>query len=436
MSGPPQRGVAARLASRLLNAVAYRRVQLVGGLLLSALPALIRWPSRGGETHLFELSLSPPDQGITNALIGGVFATLLGFITLRQLKTHPGVASVGYVFYAFAMTYGGLSLLLLFLRADYSRYQLITSFALTLIWFLFTDIITTRRTRLAVGLIPSLGFRPPPSSPRIDWVYLTEPQIDTERFGSVVADFRAELPAEWVRFVARCALAGLPVYDIRQIRESTTGRVEIEHLSENTLGATLHGLVYARLKRGLDLLGVLLATPFALIILAFAVVAIRAEGGGPALFTQRRMGYQGREFTIFKLRTMRVEGERRGQQFTRQNDPRITAVGKYLRKYRIDEIPQIWNILKGEMSWIGPRPEAVALSEWYEREVPFYSYRHMVRPGISGWAQVNQGNVAKIGAATDKLHYDFYYIKHMSPWLDLLITAKTIQTVLTGFGAL
>ncbi len=130
-----------------------------------------------------------------------------------------------------------------------------------------------------------------------------------------------------------------------------------------------------------------------------------------------------------------MDADRMGSQFTADNDPRITRVGRVLRKYRIDELPQIINILAGEMSWIGPRPEAVELSQWYEREVPFYVYRHIVRPGITGWAQVNQGNVAEVEAATYKLHYDFYYIKHFSPWLDVLITAKTIRTVLTGFGS-
>jgi lipopolysaccharide/colanic/teichoic acid biosynthesis glycosyltransferase len=122
-----------------------------------------------------------------------------------------------------------------------------------------------------------------------------------------------------------------------------------------------------------------------------------------------------------------------GQRFTIEGDRRITKVGQFLRKYRIDEFPQIFNILKGDMSWIGPRPEAAELSHWYEKEVPFYAYRHAVRPGISGWAQVHQGNVAEVQAATVKLHYDFYYIKYFSPWLDLLILAKTMRTVLDGF---
>ena len=123
------------------------------------------------------------------------------------------------------------------------------------------------------------------------------------------------------------------------------------------------------------------------------------------------------------------------RQYTVDHDPRITRIGRLIRKYRIDELPQIFNILRGEMSWIGPRPEAVDLAEWYERDIPFYAYRHAVRPGITGWAQTNQGNVAEIDAATAKLHYDFYYIKHFSPSLDLLIALKTIKTILTGFGS-
>ena len=113
----------------------------------------------------------------------------------------------------------------------------------------------------------------------------------------------------------------------------------------------------------------------------------------------------------------------------------MTRIGRFLRRTRIDELPQIWNILRGEMSWIGPRPEALALSEWYETELPFYVYRHIVRPGISGWAQVNQGHVAQLDQVFEKLHYDFYYIKNFSAWLDLVILAKTLRTIMSGFGA-
>jgi lipopolysaccharide/colanic/teichoic acid biosynthesis glycosyltransferase len=128
-------------------------------------------------------------------------------------------------------------------------------------------------------------------------------------------------------------------------------------------------------------------------------------------------------------------GDARDAAMTQQGDNRITPIGRFLRFTRIDELPQILNILLGEMSWIGPRPEAEVLSRWYEAELPFYRYRHIVRPGITGWAQVCQGHVVDIGEVQSKLHYDFYYIKHYSAWIDLLIIVRTIRTMLTGFGS-
>src|SRR5207248_1325540 len=124
-----------------------------------------------------------------------------------------------------------------------------------------------------------------------------------------------------------------------------------------------------------------------------------------------------------------------GDDYTIADDTRITRVGRFLRQYRIDELPQILNILRGDMSWIGPRPEAISLAEWYQSEVPFYVYRHIVRPGISGWAQVHQGNVAAPDAARLKLEYDFFYIKHFSFWLDAVVVIKTPRTILTRFGS-
>ena len=134
------------------------------------------------------------------------------------------------------------------------------------------------------------------------------------------------------------------------------------------------------------------------------------------------------------MRSVDVEDERRAL-MTSDDDDRITRVGRVLRTLRLDELPQIFNILKWEMSWIGPRPEAELLSAWYTSEIPFYRYRHVVKPGISGWAQVNQGHVAEVEDVYLKLHYDFYYIKYFSPWLDVLIVFRTIKTMLSGWGA-
>ena len=181
----------------------------------------------------------------------------------------------------------------------------------------------------------------------------------------------------------------------------------------------------------------LLVLPFALLVIVPAAIAVRLDSPGPILFRQKRVGHAGKPIIVYKFRTMRtvqVEDERRAA-MTADDDDRVTRVGRFLRKVRLDELPQIFNILKWEMSWIGPRPEAEVLSIWYTSELPFYRYRHVVKPGISGWAQVNQGHVAEVEEVHRKLQYDFYYIKYFSPWLDLLILFRTIKTMLTGSGA-
>jgi lipopolysaccharide/colanic/teichoic acid biosynthesis glycosyltransferase len=167
-------------------------------------------------------------------------------------------------------------------------------------------------------------------------------------------------------------------------------------------------------------------------MIAILALLIRLESPGPAIFSQTRVGYQGRRFVCYKLRTMRMDLA--GPAYTEEADPRITRFGRLLRKWRFDELPQVFNVLKGEMSWIGPRPESISLARDYERTIPNYAYRHAVRPGISGWAAVHQGNVALTNAATIKLEYDFYYLKNFSVWLDFLTMLMSLRTIITGFG--
>jgi lipopolysaccharide/colanic/teichoic acid biosynthesis glycosyltransferase len=426
------RGTAADFALDLLS---MRRVQLLGAFCLTVLlPAVIRW-------QVDPLSLIPPLDGtiynttLSNALIGTTAALVLGYVAMRQMRAHPGVTSLGYVFYSFALSYGLLGLAFLFVRADYSRYQILSSCALTILWFLVIDYVTRKRAVWRLAFLPGTSANALPRAPRVLWRAATDPSQSVQGLGGVVADLRHTLSADWERFLASCALKGVPIYDIREVTEWLTGKVKVEHLSENTLSSGLSRILYGRIKRLVDLTLVILAAPFVLPLIAFTALIIRLESPGPAIFTQLRMGHRGRAFTIYKLRSMRNDRTESGRDYTSSNDPRVTRVGAFIRKYRIDELPQIWNILKGEMGWIGPRPEAVSLADWYEREVPFYCYRHIVRPGITGWAQVHQGNVARPDAASEKLQYDFYYIKNLSPWLDLLIAAKSLQTILTGFGA-
>lgn len=259
--------------------------------------------------------------------------------------------------------------------------------------------------------------------------------------GSIVADLHHEHSAEWERLLAKAALKGIPVYHYRMIEEALTGEVRIDHLRENDLGSLIPNLPYRTAKRAFDIASTILLVPLLAPVLAAIAVAIRLESDGPIIFVQERIGYRGETFRMFKFRTMAVQQDvagdttSRDQAITKDDDSRITKVGRYLRKTRLDELPQAWNILIGDMSWIGPRPEARELGDWYEAEIPFYSYRHIVRPGITGWAQVNQGHVADLDSVKAKLRFDFYYVKNLSLWLDILIALKTLRVVVQGIGA-
>jgi lipopolysaccharide/colanic/teichoic acid biosynthesis glycosyltransferase len=401
------------------------RYQLLGGALVAVLtPALVR----------VGFDLEGLARGsLHNTVIGTFVAMLVGVFLYRRVTDFPGTNRLPYVLIAFAMSYGAAIALFFFLRWDYSRFQFLASFMLACIWFGSAAGIELRLRRSTLCVLPFGAASRVMKSPGADWKVIDQPRL-VDGVSGIVADLRADLSVEWDRFLVDAALRGIPVYHWKQVAESLEGRVEIEHLSENTLGSLLPSSLYLRLKRLVDCILALILLPGLVLLALPAALAIKLQDGGPIFFRQARMGWGGRPFEIVKFRTMR-EGDAIAKLFTEENDPRITPVGRILRRYRIDEIPQLLNILRGEMSWIGPRPEAVPLAEWYESQIPFYAYRHIVRPGITGWAQVNQGNVAEIEAATDKLHYDFFYIKYFSPWLDALIVAKTAWILLTGHGA-
>lgn len=252
-----------------------------------------------------------------------------------------------------------------------------------------------------------------------------------------VADLHANIGTEWEHLLTEAALKGYPVYHYTQLREAMTGKVQFEHLSENSFGSMARTVPYTRLKRLFDLAGCVCVLPFLLPLLAVVAIAIKVDSDGPAIFRQRRMGYRGHFFIINKFRTMSVmeDGTNHKASITADSDQRITRLGGFLRRTRIDELPQIWNIILGDMSWIGPRPEAVSLSAAYEAELPYYRYRHMVRPGITGWAQVHQGHVTSVDDVNDKLQYDFYYVRNISFWLDFVIALRTVRVIMSGFGA-
>jgi lipopolysaccharide/colanic/teichoic acid biosynthesis glycosyltransferase len=190
------------------------------------------------------------------------------------------------------------------------------------------------------------------------------------------------------------------------------------------------------LKRLSDIVASAVLLVLASPLMAIAAFLIRVTDGRPVLFRQPRVGRQGEVFMVYKFRTMHVvpENDEAGDIYTREGDPRVTGVGRWLRKLRLDELPQIWNVLSGDMSLIGPRAEWVKCAERYEQKIPFYHFRHLVKPGITGWAQVNYPYGESDEDAIEKLKFDLYYIRHYSLKLDAMIFLKTVHTVLFGKG--
>jgi sugar transferase (PEP-CTERM system associated) len=240
--------------------------------------------------------------------------------------------------------------------------------------------------------------------------------------------------------VLDCKLDGVHVDDMPSFYEKSTGKVPVEHITDFWLVfAPLHGVkrsVYnLRLKRLLDVVLSLSGLAVTLPVTAAIALAIRLASRGPVLYRQRRVGLEGKIFTLVKFRSM-TNGTDHDRQFAGEpNDPRVTWVGKIIRLSRLDEIPQMWNVLKGDMSFIGPRALIESEVREFESKVPYFSLRNAVRPGITGWAQVNYKHGVQVEDGLEKLQYDLFYIKNLSPLLDFLILMKTAKVVMYGKGA-
>jgi lipopolysaccharide/colanic/teichoic acid biosynthesis glycosyltransferase len=380
-------------------------------------------------------------RAILNSVAGAAAASMVGLVALRRVNDFPGARSYSNILPSLAGSYG-LTLVLFFgLRLAYSRSVFGASFVLAVLLAFVIVYLTERMVKSRFMVVPGGDVDALLDIETAEWTKMKDPVVPGDPTVMLVADFRYDHSDNWERMLAGAAIAGRTVYHSKLLNESLTGCVTIEHLSENNFGSLLPNLAYSKIKRAIDLLGCIFIAPFLLLAGAVIAILIKLDSKGPVIFRQQRMGYRGEVFYMFKFRTMRPrqtltdEAAARHDAMTRNDDDRITRVGRFLRRSRIDELPQVLNILRGEMSWIGPRPEAVPLSRWYESEIPFYRYRHIIRPGISGWAQVHQGHVTDLEAIHKKLSYDFYYVKYFSAWLDIVITLRTVSTMIGGFGA-
>ncbi|MEA3510352.1 MAG: sugar transferase, partial [Actinomycetota bacterium] len=260
-----------------------------------------------------------------------------------------------------------------------------------------------------------------------------EPVADEVTLGF---DFRSAMTEPMAQYLSSASVAGSRIRLLSNIYEEHTGRIPMVHLAEGwELVQPVRRSGYAPIKRLIDLFIAVLLSPlwFALGVIVWLVVKL--DSRGPAIYKQERVGFNGHPFTLYKFRTMINNAESDGPRFAAVNDTRITRAGKFLRKSRFDEIPQLWNVIRGDLSLVGPRPERPVFVDQFEQAIPFYASRHLIRPGVTGWAQVNYGYADDEADTVEKLTYDLFYVKHSTIWLDIHILGMSIWTVVTGSGA-
>jgi sugar transferase (PEP-CTERM system associated) len=261
------------------------------------------------------------------------------------------------------------------------------------------------------------------------------PKPKVDRVIVALEDRRGEFPVDGL---LKLRFNGVMIEEANNLLERLTGKLYLDGLHPSSF-------IYSegfRVKPSQQIarrvvstltaaIGLLLFLPF----FPFVVLLVRLSSPGPIFFKQTRVGLGGRNFSVYKFRTMRTDAEVAGAKWATKDDPRVTRIGKFMRKTRLDEVPQLWNVLRGDMGFVGPRPERPEFVPWLCEQIPYFNLRHMIRPGLTGWAQVRYGYGASVEQAREKLEFDLYYIKHMTLGLDLLIMFETVKTILRRQGA-
>jgi sugar transferase (PEP-CTERM system associated) len=260
-------------------------------------------------------------------------------------------------------------------------------------------------------------------------------QHHVDRIIVSVSDRRGHLPID---DLLKAKLSGVRIEDGATTYERLTGKILIDDLKPSSLifsdGYQASRFTRA-VKRLLDLAGAASGLVLASPLMALTALAVRLDSPGPPLYSQERVGENGEVFTLYKFRSMTVDAEHGTPVWANDNDSRVTRVGRFIRLTRLDELPQLWNVMRGDMSFVGPRPERPYFVEHLATLIPFYVERHSVKPGVTGWAQVRYRYGASVDDAMEKLRYDLYYIKHQSITFDLMIAIDTVKVILSGKGA-
>ncbi|MEK7596416.1 MAG: exopolysaccharide biosynthesis polyprenyl glycosylphosphotransferase [Patescibacteria group bacterium] len=275
------------------------------------------------------------------------------------------------------------------------------------------------------------------SAPVLEFDHNIVSLIKEKSVSLIVASSSIKQNKELIRMFYEVLPLGITIIDFPRFYEGLTGKVPVSLINEVWFLENLTELdkyIFEIIKRWFDVIFSLLLSVPALLAAPFAALLIKLESPGPVFYFQKRIGKNGRIFEIIKFRSMKANAETNGARWAEKNDNRVTASGRFLRKTRIDELPQLWNVLKGELSLIGPRPERPEFTETLKKEISHYAMRHLIKPGLSGWAQINFPYGASKEDAMEKLQYDLFYIKNRSLTLDLDIFLKTLATIFRHQG--
>ena len=387
--------------------------------------------------------------------VGPQVLPMLGFVMLAALGTSvialsmssPGVRrpSYGRGLAVVIITLSAVALMILATRIYFSRSLLLATMGIWAVTVVAHRVMRRRRPWIEPMVVFSSDREMVTDlqlAPHAEVRAVVDPsshpdQRPFDRGITLVVDMAAAHSPEVARLVSGHDLAGRVVKPLASVYEEHTERVPLTRVVEDwQMTSTLQRVRnWLWGKRLFDLSAVVVTLPLWIVLATAVAVAVRMSSPGPVLFRQTRVGRGGRPFTIYKFRTMRSDAEAAGPRFAEVDDPRLVRGGGVLRRYRLDEIPQLWNVLIGDMSLVGPRAEQAPFVEEFSREIPFYSLRHLLRPGVTGWAQINAAYAADLEGTVRKLAYDLYYIKHVSPILDLRILWSSVWTVVTGSGS-
>ena len=402
---------------------------------------------------IMDLGLNTTFYGIFLLMCLSYYLVDLFNFELVKYRNHDFILSI------FIAIIGGIFSYVFTKKIDYFQMFFIFSFAQNILRWTFIQ-ITKKKMKVAIvgsGKRNQEVLKPIMQNEKYEYIGTFVREITSEDINKKIGCFHEmsemvkinqinkliivddELEKDILKKILGLKLKGIKVVNYESFNEEVQGKVDVKNIDENWflngVGFNiLHNNVQRKLKRLFDIILAIIVFIPAFPIMVISIIIIKLESPGPALFKQERVGLGNQEFTIFKFRSMRNDAEKDGAKWAQKNDSRVTKFGSFMRKTRIDELPQLWNVLKGEMSFVGPRPERQVFIDDLEKEIPFYNLRHYVQPGLTGWAQVMYPYGASIEDSLRKLEYDLYYMKHQNFIMDIFIFFKTVKTVVFGRG--